>query len=43
MSMNDFIIEFENLNHKTDSHNMKLPNKVLNFKLQKIKHKCVKH
>ena len=33
MSMNDFIIEFENLNHKMNSHNMKLPNKVLNFKL----------
>ena len=33
MSMNDFIIEFENLNYKMDSHNMKLPDKVLAFKL----------
>ena len=33
MSMNDFIIEFENLNYKIDSHNMKLPEKFLAFKL----------
>ena len=32
MSMDNFIIEFENLNI-TDSHNMKLPDKVLAFKL----------
>ena len=34
MSMNDLIIEFENLNYKMDSHNIKLPVKVLAFKLQ---------
>ena len=33
MSMNDFITEFENWNYKMDSHDMKLPDKVLNFKL----------
>ena len=31
--MNNFIIEFENLNYKMVSHNMKLPDKVLAFKL----------
>ena len=31
--MNDFIVEFEILNYKMDSHNMKLPDKVLAFKL----------
>ena len=29
-----FIIEFGNLNHKIDSHNMKLPDNILAFKLQ---------
>ena len=33
MSMNNFIIELENLNYKMDSHNMKLPDTVLAFKL----------
>ena len=33
MSMNDSIIEFTNLNYKMDSHKMKLPDKVLPFKL----------
>ena len=47
MSMNDFIVQFENLNYKMDSHNMKLSDKVLALKLlmvlqfQKIKDKCV--
>ena len=31
MSMNDFIIEFENLNYKMDSHKMELPEKFLSF------------
>ena len=29
MSMNDFVIELENLNYKMDSHDMKLPDKLL--------------
>ena len=33
MSMNDFVIELENLNYKMDSHDMKLPEKLLAFKL----------
>ena len=33
MSMNDFIVEFEILNYKMDSHNMKLTHKVLALKL----------
>ena len=33
MSMNEFIIEFDNLNYRMDNHNMKLPKKVLAFKL----------
>ena len=33
MSMNDFVIELENLNYKMDSHDMKLPDKLLAFKL----------
>ena len=33
MSMNDFIIEFENLNYKMDSHKMELPENFLAFKL----------
>ena len=32
-SMNDYIIEFENLNHLMENQNMKLPDKVLAFKL----------
>ena len=31
--MNDYIIEFENLNHLMENQNMKLPDKVLAFKL----------
>ena len=31
--MNDFVIELENLNYKMDSHDMKLPEKLLAFKL----------
>ena len=31
--MNAFIMEFENLNYKMDSHNMKLPDKILASKL----------
>ena len=31
--MNDFVIELENLNYKMDSHDMKLPDKLLAFKL----------
>ena len=31
--MNDYIIEFENLNHLMEHQNMKLPDKVLAFKL----------
>lgn len=31
--MNEFIIEFDNLNYRMDNHNMKLPKKVLAFKL----------
>ena len=33
MSMNDFVIQLENLNYKMDSHDMKLPEKILAFKL----------
>ena len=33
VTMNDYIIEFENLHFKMDSHGMKLPDKVLGFKL----------
>ena len=33
MTIHDYIIEFENLNIKIDNHNMKLPDKVLAFKL----------
>ena len=33
ISMNDYIIEFENLNHLMEHQNMKLPDKVLAFKL----------
>ena len=33
MSMNDFVIQLENLNYKMDSHDMKLPEKLLAFKL----------
>ena len=33
MTIHDYIIEFENLNIKMDNHNMKLPDKVLAFKL----------
>ena len=33
MTIHDYIIEFENLNFKMDNHNMKLPDKVLAFKL----------
>ena len=33
MSMNDFVIELENLNYKMDGHDMKLPDKLLAFKL----------
>ena len=33
ISVKDFIIEFENLNYKMDSYNMKLSDKVLAFKL----------
>ena len=32
ISMNDYIIEFENLNHLMENQNMKLLNKVLAFK-----------
>ena len=32
-TMNDYIVEFENLHYKMDSHGMKLPDKVLAFKL----------
>ena len=31
--MNDYIIEFENLNHLMENQNIKLPGKVLAFKL----------
>ena len=31
--MNDYIIEFENLNHLMENQNMKLSDKVLPFKL----------
>ena len=31
--MNDYITEFENLNHLMENQNMKLPDKVLAFKL----------
>ena len=31
--MNEFIIKFDNLNYRMDEHNMKLPKKVLAFKL----------
>ena len=33
MTIHDYIIEFENLNFKMDNHNMKLPDKVLAFKV----------
>ena len=33
MTIQDYIIEFENLNFKMDNHDMKLPNKVLAFKV----------
>ena len=33
MSMNDYIIEFENLNHEMNIHNMALPDTVLAFKM----------
>ena len=33
ISMNDYTIEFENLNHLMENQNKKLPDKVLNFKL----------
>ena len=33
MSMNDFVIQLEYLNYKMDSHDMKLPEKILAFKL----------
>ena len=45
--MNDYIIEFENLNHLMENQNMKLPDKVLAFKLLdeqrflKISDRCV--
>ena len=50
MSTNDCIIEFEDLDYKMDSHNMKMPDKVLAFKLVEMvhqvlenqRHKCVK-
>ena len=33
ISMNDYIIEFKNLNHLMENQNMKLPNKALAFTL----------
>ena len=33
MSMNDYIIEFENLNYETSIHNIALPDTVLAFKI----------
>ena len=33
ISLNDYTIEFENLNHLMENQNMKLPDKVLAFKL----------
>ena len=33
MSMNDYILEFENLNHEMSIHNMALPDTVLAFKI----------
>ena len=33
MSMNDYIIEFENINHEMNIHNMALPDTVLAFKM----------
>ena len=33
MSMNDYIIEFENLNHEMSIHSMALPDTVLAFKI----------
>ena len=33
MSMNDYIIEFENLNHETSIHNIALSDTVLAFKI----------
>ena len=32
-SMNDYVIEFENLYHLMENQNMKLPDKILAFKL----------
>ena len=33
MSMNDYIIEFENLNHEMSIHSMAVPDTVLAFKI----------
>ena len=33
MSMNDYIIQFENLNHEMSIHNMALPDTVLAFEI----------
>nr|CAB3262901.1 uncharacterized protein LOC100184952 [Phallusia mammillata] len=33
MSMNDYVLEFEHLNHKLALHDMKLPNTILAFRL----------
>ena len=33
MSMNDYIIQFENLNHEMSIHNMPLPDTVLAFEI----------
>ena len=33
MSMNDYILEFENLNYEMSIHNMALPDTVLAFKI----------
>ena len=33
MSMNDYILEFENLNHDMSIHSMGLPDTVLAFKI----------
>ena len=47
ISMNDYIVAFENLSHLVKNQNMKLPSKILAFKLLdeprflKIGNRCV--